>query len=124
MTWQKMECFTGIDLHDSFVLSWSIENNSIVFVLEVSIWPESPHYDAPKKNEYTCYRKGALSFIGVSNVHGLRDCKELTPTQDSDGSKDYGNIDYLSQILNGYELHGEFGNVVIVGGELNFEIYA
>ena len=124
MMWQEMACFTGIDLHDSFVLSWNTKNNSIVLELEVSIWPGSSHYDAPKKNEYTCYKRGALRFNGASKIQGLKDCKEVTPSQDPDGSKDYGNIEHLSQTLTGYELRGEFGNVIITGSELNFEVYA
>ncbi|VAW53567.1 hypothetical protein MNBD_GAMMA07-1122, partial [hydrothermal vent metagenome] len=32
-----MEIFKGIDLNDSFVLSWSKESNDIAFKLECSI---------------------------------------------------------------------------------------
>ena len=124
LEWQDMGCFKGIDLNDTFVLSWNITNNNIAFDLEVSIWPESEHYDSLKSNEYTCYKKGTLKFEGAKEVQGLKECKEVNPSTDSDGSIDYGNIDHLVKTPSGYELIGEFGNVIITGGGLKFGICA
>ena len=50
-----MEIFKGIDLNDSFVLSWYQGTNELTFELEASIWPESTYYEKPKPNEHTCY---------------------------------------------------------------------
>ena len=122
--WRDMDCFKGIDLEDTIVLSWSQTNNHVVFQLEVSIWPESPHYEAPKINEYTCYKKGVLKFSGTSNVQGLKEQAHAISSIDTDGSIDYGNIDYLGKTASGFEVVGEFGSVHITGGELSFEIYA
>ena len=50
MNWEELEIFKGIDLNDSFVLSWRKEPNEVIFELEASIWPESEYYEEPKKD--------------------------------------------------------------------------
>jgi len=122
MDWKDLAEFQGIDLNDSFVLNWSHEKHEVVFGLEVSVWPESKYYQAPKNNEYTCYRKAILRFSGVSSCVGLLTVNEVKPTIDPDGSIDFGNIDTLSKIQDIFNLIGEFGDVTIVGGELHFDV--
>jgi len=118
-----MEIFKGIDLNDSFVLDWSLENTHLSFELEISIWPESKYYTAPKKNEYTCYRKAILEFVGVNSISGLKAKEAVNSTTDPDGSIDYGNIDYLKSVDCSFLVGGDFGSVTIQGGELRFEIH-
>lgn len=48
--------------------------------------------------------------------------EEVEPTVDPDGSVDYGNIDLLSLYNGHFKLEGEFGSVIVVGGELKFKI--
>jgi hypothetical protein len=124
MNWTESETFKGIDLNDSFVLSWSQEGGSLSIDLEACIWPESKYYSKPKKDEYTCYKKAVLSFVGVESIEGLKpiDSVSLTST-DLDGTIDYGNIDSLLKTSSGFEVEGDFGSVVITGGELKFEVH-
>ena len=42
---------------------------------------------------------------------------------DPDGSIDYGNIDSLIKTESDFELTGEFGNVKVEGGQLDFKIH-
>jgi len=123
-SWEEMNIFKGIDLFDSFVTSWQIEGNDLSFEIEFSIWPESSCYSEPKENEYTCYKTGVLKFSGWSNVRGLLQQSGVSPTKDPDGSFDYGNIEYFTKSENEFEIHGEFGQVTISGGEFSFEICA
>jgi hypothetical protein len=123
MEWSKIDIFRGIDLTDSFVLSWSHDGNELTFELEASIWPDSEYYSKPQNGEYTCYRKAALKFTGVQSINGLKSINLVPSTIDPDGSTDYGNIDALSQTETGFYLSGDFGSVNIVGGELCFEVH-
>jgi len=122
MDWTQIELFKGIDLNDSFVLSWAHEDDLLHFELEASIWPESEHYSKPENGEYTCYRKATLKFTNVQSINGLIPIESAPSTTDPDGSTDYGNIDTLRQTENGFKLSGDFGSVDIMGGELRFEV--
>lgn len=123
MDWTQINLFKGIDLNDSFVLSWDHESDQLCFVLEASIWPESDHYSKPKDDEYTCYRKAILKFVNLQSINGLKSMESTPSTTDPDGSTDYGNIDTLCQTENGFDLSGDFGLVNIIGGELCFDVH-
>ena len=102
----------GIDLTDSFVLSWRTEDDSLIFNVEFSLWPESEFYTPPKPNQYTCYRKSSLIFTNVSQLNGLKSMKETQSTTDPDGTIDYGNIDeFTSNSDNNVWMSGDFGEV-------------
>ena len=123
MDWNQLELFKGIDLNDSFVLSWVQEADLLRFELEASIWPDSVYYSKPEDDEYTCYRKATLMFRGVQSTVGLKPIDSVPSTTDPDGTVDFGNIETLSQTENGFQLSGDFGSVNIVGGELRFEVH-
>ena len=122
MNWEEMEIFKGIDLNDSFVLSWQGESNEITFELEASIWPESKYYEKPKENEHTCYKPATLSFKNIKKSNGLLEINQVKATTDAAGEIDYGNIDNLEKTKQGFLVEGEFGSVSIIGGEISFEI--
>ena len=123
MKWEELPLFSGIDLHDSFVLGWKFEGGSLCFELEASIWPESKYYVPPKPGEHTCYRKATLQFLGAKEVVGLKPISSVRFMTDPDGSIDYGNIDSLVISNGDYSVSGEFGVVKIYGGELRFEVH-
>ena len=122
MNWTEISLFKGIDLNDSFVLGWSLEPGRLVFELEASIWPESDYYIAPKSDEYTCYRKATLEFVGINEVHGLLPLESVCFAKEPDGSIDYGNIDVLVKLESTYQVFGDFAEVEIIGGELRFAV--
>ncbi len=117
-----MEIFKGIDLNDSFVLSWHSEGNELYFDVEASIWPESKYYESPKQDEYTCYKPAVLTFKNIKELNGLLEMSQVTPSTDASGEKDYGNIDALQENSEGFLIEGDFGSISIVGGEMSFEI--
>ncbi len=123
MEWSQIEIFKGIDLNDSFVLNWSHENDQLSFELDASIWPNSEHYSTPKKDEYTCYRKATLKFVGVKKVSGLNPKATVQSSIGPDGSVDYGNIDELNVESDSFLIVGDFGSVTIQGGKLRFEVH-
>ncbi|TKB57607.1 hypothetical protein [Ferrimonas aestuarii] len=123
MDWRELQVFTGIDLNDSFVISWSLDKTCLVFELEASIWPESPAYKTPLANEYTCYRRMSLIFDQIESVDGLKPVEDVKPTSDPDMSKDYGCVDTLATTKFGYIMSGEFGVLKIVGGTLSLQFH-
>lgn len=120
MDWKEMKEFAGIDLNDSFVLSWNYGKQNILIELEASVWPESKHYKALKCGEYTCYRKAIIEVTNAKSVEGMLKQESAEPIIDPDGSEDYGNIDSLSVINGCFNITGAFGNVSVEGGELKF----
>lgn len=116
MDWREIDLFRGIDLNDSFVLGWHYEGDRLIFNLEVSVWPESEYYHAPKEGEYTCYRRGTLIFEGVKSIKGLLPMAEARSSTDASGEADYGNIDTLVIRPGSAQIIGDFGSVEIAGG--------
>lgn len=123
MDWTQIKVFKGIDLNDSFVLSWKLSANNLAIEVEASIWPESVYYQEPLDDEYTCYKKASLVFENTEKITGLLDIKSVKPTSDPDGSIDYGNIETLVENDSGFLLSGAFGSVEIIGGELVFQVH-
>ncbi|PHS20560.1 MAG: hypothetical protein COA86_01020 [Kangiella sp.] len=123
MNYTSLDIFKGIDLTDSFVLFWELKDNCLTFDLEASVWPESPYYSKPKKDEYTCYKNVRLYFKNIESIQGLKEMNQVNPSTDKSCELDYGNINSLSIDDEGFKLEGDFGEVTINGGEINFEFY-
>lgn len=123
MYWTELEQFRGIDLNDSFILGWHLEGRSVIFDLEASLWPESEYYMPPKPGEYTCYRRATLAFKNVIGCIGLPSMKSAPKSADAAEEIDFGNIDSLQILEDGFSVSGDFGTVNIKGGELAFEIH-
>ena len=119
-----MEEFEGIDLFDCFIESWKVNENEFEFKFDASIWPKSEYYEKPKVNEYTCYKKSTLTFSKFSEITGLKSMSEVTPSIDATGKKDYGNFEYFAKLSHGFEIQGEFGKVLITGGNFVFTVNA
>ncbi|MGI3039972.1 hypothetical protein [Vibrio diabolicus] len=117
-----MDFLVGVDLQDSFVLGWSYNDQTLEIELEFSIWPESKYYEAPKVGEYTCYRLGSLLFEGGFKIKGLLNQNDIQPTIDLDGSKDYGNIDYLEKNQSYFKVEGGFGNIEFESSGVHFKL--
>jgi hypothetical protein len=117
-----MDEFNGVDLNDSFILSWYQDRDSLVIEIEASLWPESKYYSKPLEGEYTCYKKALVSFRNIQSIYGLKTLNEVKPIIEPDGSEDYGNIDTLEKENGQFLVSGEFGNVTIKGGEFEFSV--
>lgn len=122
MNWSELPEFTGIDLQDTWVLSWAHEGNQLTFQLEASIWPNSEYYELPKVNGYTCYKPAKLTFKEFRIINGILSMSDVKPAIGADGEKDYGSIDNLEVGKDRYCIYGEFGCVEIVGGVMLFAI--
>ena len=122
MNWTELEIFEGIDINDSFVLSWRVNGNELVFEIEASIWPKSIYYEKPIKSEYTCYKPAIIKFSNIQDIKGLKEMSQVSPLTDSLGEKDYDSIDTLEITNEGFFLEGSFGSVSLLGGDMSFEV--
>jgi len=111
---------SGVMLEDCFVLSWAQELDRLVFHLMASLHPGHPMHESPKPGEWACYKEATLSFEGVKAVEGLLAMPETRSTSDPDGTKDYGNIDVLLAIADGYKIAGDFGQVTVQAQKCTF----
>jgi hypothetical protein len=121
--WRNMAEIQGVDLNDSWVLSWAETEDELVFQIEASLLPGHVEYTEPREGEWTCYKRATLSFIGKKRADGLRPMAEVSPTTDPDGSVDYGCIDALQRNDDGsYLLCGDFGDVTIESDGLTLHL--
>lgn len=106
--------FSEIDLQDTFVLAWHTSQDEVVFHVLAHLTQDHPLAAPPGSGEWACYRPALIAFQLATAVVGLQPQASVTPTQDADGSLDYGTIDSLSVGPHGqYRICGEFGDVTI-----------
>lgn len=103
----------GIDLEDSFILGWSQQGDDFMIEMEFSIWPESPFYSEPEADQYTCYKRGTLTFHQVQAIKGFSELENMEPSIDPDGSKDWGGIYGLRKHATGVTFSTEINDVEI-----------
>lgn len=121
--WWDMEEFQGVDLNDSWVLSWEETEDNLVFQIEASLWPGHPKYRKPPKSDWTCYRKATLSFPQKRRADGLLPMFKVRSNTNPDGSIDYDYIDTLQRNDDGsFLLCGDFAELTIESDELVFHV--
>ncbi|MCL1036278.1 hypothetical protein L2750_03825 [Shewanella submarina] len=121
--WKEFKDFGGVELNDTFVLSWGFQSDILTLNLLVSLWPESPHYEPPKEHEFTCYKEGKLIFHAVPSVEGFKPMEDVLPTEDPDGSVDYGSIDDLYEDGNGtWLIASDFGEFKFRSSGFDFTV--
>jgi hypothetical protein len=108
--------FDGVIVEDTFVLGWSLQNDQLVFDVEVGLLSRHPEYEAPKAGEWTCYKPARLVFDQVRTVDGLPDMTVAKRFTDADGTQDYGSLSELTTEPGGYRIVGDFGTVLVQGG--------
>lgn len=103
-------------LEDSFVLSIDEVAGSLIFELEAVLTQKHPQYEEPKNGEKYCYRKVSLQFFNMEFIEWLD--RRFLRFEDGAGDLDYGNIDSFVVGDNSYILSGDWGKVIIRGGEV------
>lgn len=110
--WRELREFSGVDLLNSFVLSWRFEGESLLIDVDVCLEPKHPFYEAPRPAERHCIRAGVLEFPYCST---LRE-RGAQPAEQRDVASGlrHGKIMSLRRVGDGrYELLGVFGHVCI-----------
>lgn len=99
-------------LEDSYVHRLQLDGDELVFDIDVVLTKSHPEYAAPKPGEQYCYRLGHLSFRRPRQVSFVGS-GPFRPTQDPDGSTDFGNIDALDLAGGRYRITGDWGVIEV-----------
>jgi hypothetical protein len=112
--WRELREFRGVDLAGSFVLSWRVEGRSLQLDVDLSLLPQHPFYEAPRRPERGCYHAALLEFPACIGI-ALRDDDESTrPLAAVARALGPGRIEGLRRTSEGeYEIRGAFGEVGI-----------
>lgn len=106
----------GIVLEESYVLGIHIEPYRLRLNMDFVLAQGHPLYRYPESGDFACYRKGALilnQFREISwHASGLR------PSVDAAGDYDYGTVDEFHQGGNFWKFVGDWGVLIVTGGEL------
>ena len=113
--WTEISVFDGLDLSESFVLSWHLGKENLCFEVEFMVCESHPAYNPPPPGEWACYERGKLEFPNVIRVSGLRSMGSVQPAIDANGERDYGHFDTFAEVRSGeFIFAGDFGEVCVV----------
>ena len=103
----------GIDLTQSFILSWSVEGDTLCVDVDLFLEAEHPFFEKPRPNEKVCIRPAVIEFpycVAVeSNIPGASGS-----LADAVAVLGLGRISELRRYHDGpFEISGEFGKVRI-----------
>ena len=103
----------GIDLSDSYILDWHHKDESFEILLELSVWPKSPHYEKPGKDERTCFKKGWLRFEEIQSIKGYVDLQCVAPSLGPNGEKDWDGLYELREVGKALHFFTDFTEIEI-----------
>lgn len=100
-----------IYLEDSWVLGIDATPGRLSFRMDLVLTPEHPEYRGAAPGEQHCYRRGELSFTGVSRLQWS--AADVRPAVDASGEQDYGNIDIFEWDERAARLEGDWGQIEV-----------
>ena len=101
----------GIELRESYVLSWTTEGESLLIDADLLLTPGHPAFEEPRPAEKQCYRPAWIEFPWCTGVRtGDRTGRADEVVRTLGGGKISG---LRAAGDGGWELAGEFGAVFI-----------
>ncbi len=108
--WTAIPAFDGLDLTESFILSWEHRENLLRFEVDFVLTEDHPAFHPPIPGEWACFRRGALEFPNVRSLTGLPSMAGVRPAVDATGAHDYGHFDtFVESAPARFEVSGDFG---------------
>lgn len=112
--WRELREFRGVDLGESFVLSWRIEDGSLRLDVDLCLLPQHPFYEAPRPSQRACYHAATIEFPGCSGLAAKHRPGAGTPPSPVANELGLGRIAGLKRTSDGvYRIRGAFGEVEI-----------
>ncbi len=111
--WRDLPEFAGLDLCQSYILSWHVEGGALIVDVDLLLTPEHPRYETPRPNEKICIRPAKLEFQYCDSIRidGKRFDKSLAETV---ARLSPGAIAGFKRLQGGpFEISGAFGTVLI-----------
>lgn len=111
--WTELREFAAVDLEQSFILAWELEEESLLIELDLFLLPEHTFYEKPRPAEGACFRPAVIEFSYCTQIaEAGKDGGDSVA--DSLESLHSGRIEGLRRIGDGqYEITGGFGTVRI-----------
>lgn len=114
LDWRELREFSGVDLSQSFVLSWHAESELFMVDLDLHLTETHPHYEKPRPAEKVCIRPAMMEFPYCDEV--TVDGKTASSIAKAAEQLRHGAIKELRRLPDSrYEITGDFGTVLIVG---------
>jgi len=114
--WRKLREFAGIDLEQSFILSWDYESGTLLADVDLYLTPEHPFYEKPRPAEKVCIRSAVVEFPFCEKVlvdNNAGNDYDVSP-RDAVVGLGLGAIHGLRRVADGrYEISGEFPSILI-----------
>ena len=111
--WRKLREFAGIDLYQSYVLSWHFEAENLRVDVDLFLMPGHPFYEEPRPAEKVCVRPAIIEFP-ICNSIRTHEAADMSNIADAVESLGHGMIEGLRRLADGrYEIRGEFGVVTV-----------
>ena len=60
--WRQLREFAGVDLTQSFVLSWKSQADTLSIDIDLFLCAEHPFYERPRPAEKVCIRPACIDF--------------------------------------------------------------
>ena len=111
----------GVMVEDTFVLGWQIEETTFIIECEISLWPGNKYYEAPKENEWTCYKKGQFILKNTQGLNSILSIENVSPVG-IEKEIDYGTLDSATINDNLISIVGPFGEVSGLVSEFEYKI--
>ena len=110
--WRVLREFAGVDLEQSFVLSWEIEYGALLVDIDVHLLEAHPFYEKPRPAEKVCIRPAVIEFPLLDKI--LVDGSAAAEPAELVKRLGLGAIHGFQRLANGhYEIKGRFGRVLI-----------
>lgn len=112
--WRELREFAGVDLTQSFVLSWEYAAEVLMIDIDLCLNSDHPFYEKPRPAERVCIRPAMLEFPYCTSLSSAGpDVVSADPEQVA-AALGHGRIDDLRRTGDGrYEITGAFGSARI-----------
>jgi hypothetical protein len=111
--WTQLREFAGVNIAQSFALSWQFDGESLLIDLDLFLTEDHPFYEKPRPAEKACFRPAFLEFPACTAILRPGTSKRAAPA-DTAENIDAGKILGLMRAGEGrYEIRGEFGTVMV-----------
>ncbi|WP_432130473.1 hypothetical protein [Streptomyces tendae] len=104
--------FENVSLEDSYVLDIAVHPGVLTISLDLLLLPRHPRYRAPLPGERACFRLATVVFASVRSLYWTGQSVVKAAT-DASGSVDYGSVDALIMLEDGYKILGDWGEIIV-----------
>lgn len=111
--WTQLREFAGVNIAQSFALSWQIDGESLLIDLDLFLTEEHPFYEKPRPAEKACFRPAFLEFPDCTAIFHSGTGERAGPAVVA-AKIDSGKILGLVRTGEGrYKISGDFGSVIV-----------